>query len=225
MYRLLHAVFLIVILSGCATTHLQPDGVSEKSLTATNGVLVGSFSRAPGSPSYYSQTFYFKSLATGELHQIKSQPVFNMLTGKTPDDFETSESSGAVFSFSLPAGRYSFVNFRLYNGGTGFEQNWSSKEAYSIPFEVRPNAINYVGEIRLEPIKGRNFFGMAVPAGGVWIISDQRGRDLPILKKIRPGLPQDSVVSVIPTSKEIFTPLVVLPPEFDEYKKGSASKR
>jgi hypothetical protein len=215
--RIFSVLLLCLGLAACANKLLKPDGVSGSSLTPTNGVLVGSFARSPDGPVYYSQTFYFKNAKTGEVREIKSQPTFNLYTGKTPDDFNTPGSAGAVFVFSLPAGAYTFHNFRLYQANGSFQQNWTSKEDYSIPFEIQANTVNYVGEIKLEGLKGRNFFGMAVPAGGVWLVSDQLDRDMDILKKTRADIPASNTVSIIPTRKDVFTPLVVLPGEMNEY--------
>lgn len=215
--RIFPALLLCFALAACANKHLRPDGVSASSLTSTNAILVGSFARSPDGPVYYSQTFYFKNLETGEVREIKAQPRFNPYTGKTPDDFSTGSSTGAVFVFSLPAGRYTFHNFRLYQANGSFQQNWSSKEDYSIPFEIQPNKVNYVGEIKLDALRGRNFFGMSVPAGGVWFVSDESARDVGILQKTRADIPVSNMVSVIPARKEVFTPLVVLPNEMNDY--------
>jgi hypothetical protein len=216
-FRIFSTLLLCLGLVACANKHLKPDGVSASSLTSTNGILVGSFARSRDGPVYYSQTFYFKNVKTGEVHQIKAQPTFNLYTGKTPDDFSTEGSAGAIFAFSIPAGPYAFHNFRLYQANGAFQQNWSSKTDYSIPFEIQPNTVNYVGEIKLDALKGRNFFGMTVPAGGVWLVSDQFDRDVEILKRTRTDIPVSNMVSVIPTKKEVFTPLVVLPGEMNEY--------
>ncbi|MEO7885503.1 MAG: hypothetical protein ABI893_00215 [Polaromonas sp.] len=216
-FRIFSTLLLCLTLVACANKHLKPDGVSASSLTPTQGILVGSFARSPDGPVYYSQTFYFKNVKTGEVREIKAQPRFNLYTGKTPDDFDTESSAGAVFVFSLPAGSYSFHNFRLYQANGTYQQNWSSKGDYSIPFEIHPNRVNYVGEIKLDALKGRNFFGMTVPAGGVWVISDQLDRDKEILQRTRTDIPVSNMVSVMPIKKEVFTPLVVLPSEMNEY--------
>lgn len=208
----------LVLLSGCANTHLKRDAISSTSLTPTTGILIGSFARSAAARPYYSQTFYFKDTKTNEVHEIKSQPTFNLFTGKTPDDFKSKEGNGAVFVFNLPAGQYTFFNFRLYQANGVSQQNWSSKEDYSIPFVVHPNTANYVGEIRLDPLTGKNIFGMSVHAGGTWTISNQMARDVAILKQTRPEVPLENIASVIPDRKDIFTPLVVIPKELEEFQ-------
>jgi hypothetical protein len=218
MLRKTLLVFIAALASGCASNLLKPEGVSQHSLNQDNGILIGSFARNPDARAYYSQTFYFRNVRTNERHEIKSQQTFNLLNGKTRDDFDTETSAGGVFAFSLPAGQYVFQNFRLYQSNGMFSQNWSSKQDYAIPFEIRANMTNYVGEIKLDPMTGKNVFGMSVQAGGVWLISDQQARDLELLRTLRPEIPLTNVVSVIPTRKDVFTPLVLLPSEADQVR-------
>ncbi|WP_440906509.1 hypothetical protein ACMZOO_19250 (plasmid) [Catenovulum sp. SX2] len=212
-------LLLVCLTSGCATNNLAPHKVTQADLNDNNGILVGSFSRDPKGPVYYSQTFRFKNLENGSLHQITSQPTFNMFSGKTPDDFKTPTSNGGVFIFSLPAGKYSFYNFRLYQSNGYVNQNWSSKEPFSIPFEVKPNFVNYVGEIKLSPLSSKNFLGLEVHDGGVWIISDEEGRDLEYLVNKYPEIEFDKINKTVPSEKDIFTPFVILPSELKNQKK------
>lgn len=203
----------IVLLSGCASKLLKPEPITRDVLTQSQGVLIGSFSRNPNAPRYYSQTVFFKNLDTNEKHEIKSQQEFNIFSGKTKDEFKEGVNAGSTFALTLPAGRYVLYNFNLYRPtGVGYTY-YSSKTDFAIPFDVHPNSVNYLGELKLEGASGKNFFGMSVPAGGIWIISDKQERDVLLLKTALPQLPLESIKSVIPTKKDIFTPLVVLPTE------------
>ena len=204
---------LVILLTGCATNSLTPKPITSANLNETQGLFVGTFSRAPNAPKYYSQTFYFKNATTGKIFEVKSQPTFNMFTGKTPDDFNTQESNGALFVQTLPAGKYIYNNFRLYQSNGSYQQNWSSVQDYAIPFEIFPNKVNYGGEIKLVPVMGKNFFNMNVQAGGTWVISDQHERDIPLFKSKYPSITFQNYENVIPEGKEIFTPLIVLPSE------------
>ena len=218
MFRIL-VLILTVVLSGCATNSLTPKPITVNDLNDAKGLFIGSFSRDPKAPKYYSQTFYLKNIETNEVHEIKSQPSFNMFTGKTPDDFNTQESSGALFVQALPAGKYTYHNFRLYQSNGYYEKNWYSEQDYSIPFEVSANQINYAGEIKLVPVMGKNIFNMNIQAGGAWLISDKLERDLPIFTTKYPQISTENFVKVIPESKEIFTPLVILPAEQDQHNQ------
>ncbi len=223
MFRLVLLCFTLFT-TGCVTNSLVPQPITEADLSETNGVLVGSFSRDPSGPKYYSQTFRFKNVSTGKEHSVSSQPSFNMFSGKTSDDFKLSNSHGGVFALSLPAGEYTFHNFRLYQSNGYFEQNWTSQEPYSIPFSIQANKVNYVGEIKLSPLTAKNVFGIKVQAGGVWIISDQKNRDFGVIATKHPEIPLNQVVSVIPERKEIFTPLVILPSEVKEDNKQASKE-
>lgn len=211
MIKYIIALFVVLLL-GCTTNYKTPVKVSIESLNNSNGILIGSFSRDPEGPVYASQTFYFKNSTTGILHQIKSQLKPNIISSETPDDFKTSESHGGVFIFSLPAGKYSFYDFRLHQSNGPTSKTWTSKP-YSIPFEVKPNKVNYVGEIKLSPAAENNIFGMEVLAESTWVFSEQLARDLVYLTQKHPDIPYDNIVNVIPVHKDIFTPLVILPSE------------
>lgn len=212
MFRLMFLLVMLLV-SGCATNSLTPQPVTLSDLNDGRGILVGSFSRDANEQQYYSQTFRFKNTSTGELFDIVSQPTFNLFSGKTPDDFQTSESRGGIFIFSLPPGEYAFYNFRLYQSDGYANKNWWSAQDYSIPFEVHAGVVNYVGEIKLIPSFGTNFFGMRVHSGGYWEISDQKERDAGLISSKHPFISMEDAVNVIPSRKEVFTPLVILPSE------------
>lgn len=204
--------FVVLTMAGCASQLLKPDQLSKDQLTGNNGALVGSFSRNPNGPPYYSQTFMFRNVDTNKIYRIHSQQEFNIFSGKTPDEFKTENNSGSTFVFQLPAGKYILYNFSLYRPYGVAYFYYSSKTDFAIPFVVQPNKVNYLGELKLEST-GKNFLGMSMPAGGIWIISNQIERDISLIKATMPNLPLESVVSVIPKTKDIFTPLVVLPDE------------
>ena len=220
MFRLIFLLATLLV-TGCATNLLTPQPVTQADLNENRGILVGSFSRDSNAPQYYSQTFRFKSMSSGETFDITSQPTFNIFSGKTPDDFQTPESKGGIFIFSLPPGEYTFYNFRLYQSNGYVNQNWWSEEDYSIPFKVNANTVNYIGEIKLIPNLGKNLFGMKVHAGGYWEISNQKERDSALISSKHPFISMENAIDIIPEKKEVFTPLVILPSERSEHNKQS----
>jgi len=138
---------------------LTPKSLALTDLGEYKGVLIGSFARGPTGPTYNLQAFKFKNIATGEEHKIRSQSVFNLYTGKTSGDFKLVDSQGGAFALSLPAGKYAFHDFRLFQSNGYYAKNWTSKEQYEIPFEIYSNKVNYVGEIKLSPFTGKIFLG------------------------------------------------------------------
>ena len=215
MFKRLLLGLIVLMLEGCASQLLKPEQLGKGQLQGNNSVLVGSFSRNPKGPPYYSQTFMFRNVETNKIYRIQSQQEFNLFSGKTPDEFKTENNSGSTFVFQLPAGKYVLYNFSLYRPYGYFYFYHSSKTDFAIPFVVQPNKVNYLGELKLES-EGKKFLGMSIPAGGIWIISNQIDRDIPLIKATMPNLPLENVVSVIPATKEIFTPLVVLPAELKQ---------
>jgi hypothetical protein len=212
-------LLFIFLISGCATNSLTPKPVTKANLNESRGILVGSFSRDPERADYHSQTFFFKNASTGERYTIKSQTKFNLLKGRTTDDFETEDSEGGVFVFSLPAGKYIFYDFYLFLEAGQFSKSWRPKEPFAIPFIVQPSKVNYVGEFKLSQHTGKNFFGMSVLAGGVWLVSDQNQRDISIFSEKYPDIPIENLTKTIPSQKDVFTHLVILPSEREEYNK------
>ncbi len=213
MYKII--VFIgALLLSGCATviqSEFTQKTILENKLDSNGSVLFGSFSRNGLGMHFGNQSFFFKNVETQKEYIISSQHEFNMFAERTRDDFSDTTSKGAVYAFHLPAGKYTFHKFYLsYSKGSGHVSRWSN-EPYSIPFVVKKNKINYVGEIKILPNVGKDLLGMKVLDGGVWHVSNELDRDLEIYRKKFPDLSQDSVSSVLPEDYEVYTNLIVLP--------------
>ncbi|MBI3777037.1 MAG: hypothetical protein HY273_16075 [Gammaproteobacteria bacterium] len=220
MFRIITLLLVLTSLYGCSTStkYLRPDGVTAQSLSPTTGILVGSISRSRNAIVNVFESFNFKNVTTGESNQIASKHNFIA----SPDDFVTNESLGAIFIFSLPAGHYSFNYFRIFQQNLIYSTIQRPTSVYSIPFEVHANTINYVGEIKLDPEAGKVFKGISEQTEYYWIISDQSNRDIELFKHLRPDIPLNSFVSVIPNTKEIFTPFVILPDEMKKYQRENS---
>lgn len=204
--------FVLAFLAGCAAKMLKPEQISANDLNESNGVLIGSFSRNLVGSHNYSQRFYFKNVNANKIYDIHSQQEFNIINGgRTSDEFHDFDDFGSTFALKLPAGHYIFFNFIVAaEVSHGFE-TVVSKNDYAIPFDVHPDSVSYVGEIKLQSDFEKSGRGQTILAGVTWKISDQRARDIALLATSMPELPLDNVVSVIPTKEEIFTPLVSIP--------------
>ena len=201
---------LTLQLSACASAPLVPDVLPEDVPNEETGFIAGSFSREYNAVHYYSNNFYFRSTASEETYLLKSNPPAggDLFSGYR-DDFTSYDYKGAVFLIPLPVGEYEFYNFFL-NGGAN---HFSSREDYAIPFEVLPNAITYLGEVKLVPQRARNTFGILIPWGGIWVISDKQERDMQLLLEKFPELDVDAFVKRIPDEERVEAPLVFLPSE------------
>ncbi len=95
---------------------------------------------------------------------------------------------GVVLVKDLPPGKYEIFDVdNFYN--TGYVQkNFWLKSPVSIPFEIKPGAATYIGEFKAFPVFGNNVFGLPIPAGVRFVVSDQSARDLPIARQKNPNV-------------------------------------
>jgi|GEM_PF-1017788 len=205
-------ILFLFALTSCATYSLAPQTIS--GFSENNTILIGSFSRRPWDRKYHGQSFFFKNSVTGRKYRISASNSFGFL-GVTPVDFKEFDTHGGIFLRELPPGDYEFYNFILVQSSGTYTKSFESKEDFSIPFTVEANKLNYIGQIKLFVLTGRNIFGMILNNGGYWEVSDQIERDLPIVKDKYPTLQNSDVISIIPTIKTIPTPLVILPNEME----------
>ncbi|MGE0386286.1 MAG: hypothetical protein AB7Q97_16285 [Gammaproteobacteria bacterium] len=191
MNRLVFLVFA-AWLAGCtASGPARVKNVDAIASGSGSGLIVGSFSRAPRGPKYSYYSFYYREVGTerakGSLRASRSQVGLGEEEFK--DDFREIDAEGAIFSIELAPGSYEFFQYELYVGNGYFSSTWRSKKDFSIRFDVTPGGIIYIGEILLEPVTGRNLFGLEVPDGGTWSLRNKAERDLPLLLDLYPSLP------------------------------------
>jgi hypothetical protein len=102
-----------------------------------------------------------------------------------PKDFDsdyTGRETGRVIARNLPPGRYEIFNYLIsgYNGiGT---VSTRSKEAFSIPFEIKAGEATYIGNFARAHVPSRKG---PLP---YFVITDKSERDLPIARAKRPDL-------------------------------------
>ena len=193
------ALFLVC---GCASAPMVPEVLSRADLSAGNGLLVGSVSRAPGIWPYTTYALYFRKVGSGAdagttVKFSSTNSIIELGKHKFDDDYVTDESSGAIFANLLPAGEYEFYQYYLYTYGGGAETTFESKEDFSIKFTVTPGHITYIGEFRAEPLQAKNMFGIKIPDGVDWSLHNNRERDIAILIGEHPdlaGTPSDSAI-------------------------------
>jgi hypothetical protein len=121
-------------------------------------------------------------------------------------DFEGGGKAGIVDVTRIPPGDYELFNFQIfYNAGTA--QKWfSSKQDFSIPFKIRQGGGTYIGEFIAVGVKGQNFFGIEIPAGGYFVVSNKAERDIAIAKRKEPAL--RDVASAVANVGSVGNPLI-----------------
>ena len=170
----------IALITGCATFDRLPTDYAGPDA----GKVVISIGAASGT-SYSSYSLLFRRRETSSVNDTKrtqGQFVFfqkNMFSKQKPD-YQAAAESGVVLVQSLPPGSYEIFNFDIFfNAGT-VQNNYSSKLPFSIPFIVRPGQTTYLGNYQANKMTGRNLFGIPLPAGAVFVVSNRRGAELAI---------------------------------------------
>jgi len=226
---MLKSIFLIslLLLTGCATTESYitnkstSETISGADLNANIGILTGTFSRKKS----YEHTFRalrFKNIDTGVTYSIQKlhNPSLLFNTAK-PHFSEEKGMDGEVFAFILPAGNYTIYDFAISAAGYNSTRTWSSKEAFSIPFAVNANQVNYLGSFHFTPTFGRNLLGLKAPDAGYWILNDELERDKRLITSVYSSLPVNNMNVVIPSTKEVFTPVIIFPSEISSIQQNT----
>jgi len=193
------AIVLALALPGCASSGYfstnyegQDTGYLVTSLGAQTGTVYNGYSlffrKRDG--SYSGKVFW------GQANMFEDRKL----------DFEGGGKAGIVDVTRVPPGDYEIFNFQIfYNAGTA-QQWFSSKQDFSIPFKIRRGGGTYVGEFIAVGVKGKNFFGMEIPAGGYFEVSSRAERDIAIAKRKEPAL--RDVASAVANVRSVGNPLI-----------------
>ena len=172
----------VLSLTGCVTAQKVDSSFDLKSIAANEGIIVASMVQdRSGWTAYSNVSFWFRDKDgnnRGRVAYSPGLPGFNV--GQRESDI--------VKVYKLPAGQYEFYDFNMFIGSPVGTTEFKAREEYSIPFAVRPGQVTYIGEIKLIPRTGRNIFGLPIPGGGHFILSDQRSRDMALLRANYPNL-------------------------------------
>jgi hypothetical protein len=129
---------------------------------------------------FTSQSLIFRAKGTTEEGAFTF--VHDGLTN-VPLDFQEDRTRGTLFFARLPVGDYELVDVRFFINRAQFgTTTFTAKQKFSIPFVVREGHAVYLGEFVAQPIMGTNFFGMSIPAGGVFVVADRFDRDSSLLR-------------------------------------------
>ncbi len=119
--------------------------------------------------------------------------------GNTPLQISDDRFKGTTFAMRLVPGEYEMYQIDFfYNRGQFGTDSFYAEEDFSMPFVVHKDESIYIGEYLAIPVHGKNFFGMPIPGGGFFVISDQRGRDFEVLQATLPDLKADEILAKVP---------------------------
>ena len=146
---------------------------------------------------------------------------FGIVTGKTFGDdtsldFANMErrENGIYFCHPLPAGRYSVFAYNFYNfagGGSGYSM--SKEQHFNVPFTLAEGEVVDIGTLKITAARGKNLFGMSLPAPGVLLLSG--ARDDAVAKALQkcPESVRNRPVRTVTLRAEGVTPFVMADPK------------
>lgn len=216
----LTACTLIIAVAHAQTTDTKaldrPTGPGTESM----GYVVGAISRAADETAFDTQTLFFRGKGNGQRGSIVFELSPKLIPGpviwrkeseRTRVDFQSSPCTGQTFLVPLPAGDYEFHQYEFFRNSNmhrpdgAVSVTWKAKKEFSYPFSVEAGKATYVGDFCADAITTKNFLGLVRFQGGKWAVTDQRARDLPLLRNRLPAnveVGSISGVQSLPTTQE-----------------------
>lgn len=204
------AAAAFLALAGCAatpTTFVDPSLRVENpddagTIVGTIGARSGRLFSTEGSP-YVFNTLFFRRVGTKTGGILEFSPPDPPLRTYTPD-FQDEKSKGNVFSVNLAPGDYEIYSVRFYYNNGNAEGTFTTKVDFSIPFHVEKGKVTYIGSLVAWGVWGKNFLRMPVPAGGYFVVEDQRTRDLPLIQARSPATISPQIQLLQPDARNPF---------------------
>jgi hypothetical protein len=210
MTKPLLSLLLAASLMGCASVDRVPTDYAGPDA----GRAVVSIGAAAGtSYSSYSLLIRKRGLGPAEKPALGSFTYFQTnLFYKQDPDYQSGGEAGVVLIQSLPPGDYEIYNFNIFlNAGT-VQNNYSSRADFAIPFTVKPGETTYLGNYQANRLTGKNFLGLSLPAGAVFVVTDRMDAEMPLAAK-KGKTPLGTSVNAVPNVKSIGNPFFQGPQE------------
>ncbi|WP_144006880.1 hypothetical protein [Pelomonas sp. KK5] len=209
--RLIIGVAGALALAGCASgPGLTAAGnLATDHVGADAGQLVVAIGNRPGGPGTYytSYTLVFQRAdapADGPVGTLSFKPGM-WPTGDKPD-YKLRDDVGVVLVASLPAGNYRIVDFGASTMVGNTAQHFSLKERIATPFRVEAGKLSYLGHYRASGQRGKNIFGMPLPAGVLWDIGSQAEADLALARARNTTKLLPDVIDLTPKAADVGSP-------------------
>lgn len=199
-------VAAIFLLSSCAGTNTIPTDY----VGADAGYAVISIGAGPNAQAFSSYRLLFRRVGGAEDTGSFAFVPPNIFSHREPD-YNFVGESGAVEVATLPAGKYELVNFSLFSNRGHFQSYLSSRNDFSIPFEVTPGGVVYLGNYQATRfMTGRSLLLRHRVYGPIQFVIDDRLRhDLGIAKARVPSLPTERLRNATPDPAHIGNPLLI----------------
>ena len=113
----------------------------------------------------------------GTLHLF----VIGTSEGHTPDVDFAQDDGWFLKAFAVPLkpGRYEIHDLEISAAGGSFSK---PRGKFSLPFEIKPGRVSYVGSFVAEAFMGQNFMRQPVLGGIAVMLTDEHDRDITFLQ-------------------------------------------
>jgi len=185
----------ILFLTGCATSNVS-QSFSPKNLDK-DGIVIFSITKtlSKKGEQYLSSSFAEVSLGyIGKNGKNGGKVTTDTSSGLFSSNSDFRDIKGKLFVIRLPSGVYHFDSWSIRTRGLGGDRFISSKDLKPITFEVKKNQVIYLGELNIDMIAQKNFFGISLVFGGELNIKDSFGRDMKVLQKNYPNIEIKEVI-------------------------------
>lgn len=203
MFRFLVS-FCAAFLVGCASTTQMPSDYEG----ADAGKVILGLGAMNGGAAYSSYDLRFRRIDGAQTESVGRFTFLpnNVFSSKKPD-YQNSQETGVVLVKSLPAGKYEIFNFNIFLNMGMTQTNFSSKEPFSIPFTVKAGQVTYLGNYQANKLTAKNTFGMEIPSGAAFAISQRLMTELGIARASDSKIPataEDSTPNVSNIKSQFF---------------------
>jgi hypothetical protein len=142
----------------------------------------------------------------------------NNMFSEQKRDYDRPNENGVVYFSQVSPGNYEIYNFLVRLSGAA-EMEFSSRKDFSVPFVVRAKETTYLGNYQANVVTGKNIFGISVPAGYVFVVSNREQDDLALGKKRIPLADYGLIENATPAIKALTSPYFVGEDERPDHSK------
>ncbi|WP_034351404.1 hypothetical protein [Herbaspirillum sp. GW103] len=205
---------LVLLLTACAASNVDRDFSLENN--PDQGIVIASvsFDRA-GSRNSQAMFYLDEGIPGAPVPARRLEALPEHATIRMGSQFK--DSYGQVLAISLPAGRHTISSWRLVRSAA-----YSLSPSEKMPpleFHVAAGKVQYIGNLHLNLVEGKNMLGLRMVADASPEIRDRQDRDLPIIKKKYPQFADRMEIRLLPlgtweggrTTIRDIQPVVIVP--------------
>ena len=186
MKRIIYYLIAFLIISCSSTNSVTNKAKNEK------GFIAGTFTIIDEEPRFNAYMLDYKPEGkkinwTSSYHKILVQTNGMGFKIKFSPDYSIGNKKVFLFIKEHKVGNYEFFNYELFTNLGLSQSTLKSKTEFLIPFSVKKDSINYIGDFTFYPKSNEN--------GNLFEISDKFNRDLSKFKEKYPENNWNSILN------------------------------